>query len=182
MKKSIFAIAMVFVFMFTVISGFSAENTTMSVSVSVSDVATPDEPVNVCAVCGKEIYGISNIIEHSSVCKPLTFTCKKCGEIFYDSGLYSTHIDVCMNKDYTDLTIKEILDQIIDLAKNNMTQWDEVEALIIKIVDLIANLKTSESQEELDAAIAELEALGIVGAEDLIKELKRKTKKCMQVN
>lgn len=124
MKKPIFAVAALFIFMFTVVSGFSASETETELTTAPSYTATSD-----------------------------------------------------VTEDYINLTVKDILNAIIEIAKENGSNWEAVEQTVIKIVNIIENLGTGDAtQEELDEAIAELEALGIEDAEGLIAALKSKIK------
>lgn len=79
-------------------------------------------------------------------------------------------------KDYVDLTVKDLLEMIIDLAKSSMTQWDAIETVIIKLVDFIENMGGLVSEADVKGALADLESFNIPGAEDLINALKAKIK------
>lgn len=158
MKKPIFAIALLFVFMFTVVSGFSAESeaeeytTIPATTVSPSSVGTPDEPVS-------------------------GYACHNCGQAFDNFEDFSNHSDECLadnTKDYVDLTVKELLELYIDIAKSSLGQWDEIESSIIIIIDYIENGNVTE--DDIMAAIAELEAYNVPGTEQLLEQLKEKIK------
>lgn len=158
MKKPIFAIALLFVFMFTVVSGFSAESeaeeytTIPATTVSPSSVGTPDEPVS-------------------------GYACHSCGQAFDNFEDFSNHSDECLadnTKDYVDLTVKELLEIYVDIAKSSLGQWDEIESSIIIIIDYIENGNVTEA--DIMAAIAELEAHNVPGTEQLLEQLKEKIK------
>lgn len=78
--------------------------------------------------------------------------------------------------DLVNLTVKDILEMIIDLAKSSMGQWDAIESVIIRLVDFIENMGGLVSEADVKGAIAELESFKIPGAEDLINALKAKIK------
>ena len=116
--------------------------------------------------------------------KPVTETCGICGSIFESAEDLREHIATGCDganplpgeKDYVDLTIKELLEMIIDLAKSSMGQWDAIESVIIRLVDFIENMGGIVSEADVKGAIAELEGFNIPGAEDLINALKAKIK------
>ncbi len=81
-------------------------------------------------------------------------------------------------EDAAELSIKEVLAMILDLAKAGMTQWNDVETVIIKIVDFVDGLVNGIFADGVDGLIAELEGLfegfEIPGVDELIKALKEK--------
>ena len=91
----------------------------------------------------------------------------------------ATTTDVAVTNDhdhYADLTIKDILEMIIDLAKSSMGQWDAIETVIIRLVDFVENMGGLVSEADVKGVIADLESFNIPGAEDLINALKAKIK------
>lgn len=160
MKKPIFAVAALFIFMFTIVSGFSvsddtaAQNATTSTAFVVeSGIATPDVPVS-------------------------GMTCPNCGEVFADGDDYNAHIEICTvgkTKDYVDLTVKELLEIYLDVAEASANS-EEAEAAVIRVIDAVENMGTTGSMDEVNEAIAELEALDIPGTEGLADALKEKIK------
>ena len=80
--------------------------------------------------------------------------------------------------DAADLSIKEVLAMIVELAKAGMTQWNDVETVVIKIVDFVDGLMNGIFGEGVDGLIAELEGLfegfEIPGIDELINALKEK--------
>lgn len=150
---------------------FAADETTTA-------AATPDEPLKTCPVCNEQFRDGSEYNEHLTVCRAKT--CTKCGEVFADEDAYNTHVENCTvgdTKDYVDLTIKEILNMIIDIAKATMGQWDGIEDVVIRLVDFIENIGTGIVPEaDVNGAIAELEGLNIPGIDGLLDQLKAKIK------
>ena len=76
----------------------------------------------------------------------------------------------------TEFDVFGILNIIIDLVKSHMVQFDDIESIIIRIVDLIQNLGSAVVPADVNGAVADLEA-ALAGAEipgisDLIDSLK----------
>lgn len=86
--------------------------------------------------------------------------------------------EAATEKDYIDLTVKEVLAMILDLAKAGMSQWGDVETVIIKIVDFLDGLVSGITSGSVDGLVAELEGLfegiEIPGIDELINALKEK--------
>lgn len=82
--------------------------------------------------------------------------------------------------DSAEFDVFAILETIVDLVKANMVQWDDIESIIIRIVDLIENLGAAVAPADVEGAVADLEAaLGdveIPGISELINTLKAKIK------
>lgn len=57
------------------------------------------------------------------------------------------------------LTIKGILDLIVDIAKASMSQWENIESIVIKILDLVQGMGDAlVSEADVKGAVADLEA------------------------
>ena len=57
------------------------------------------------------------------------------------------------------LTIKGILDLIVDVAKASMSQWDAIETIVTKILDLVQNMGNALiSEADVNGAVEDLEA------------------------
>lgn len=86
--------------------------------------------------------------------------------------------EAATEKDYVDLTVKEVLAMILELAKAGMSQWNDVETVIVKIVDFVDGLVNGIFTGSVDGLIAELEGLfegvEIPGIDGLINALKEK--------
>lgn len=122
--------------------------------------------------------------------EPKLNECPLCHEKFADEALYNAHVKDCKyvveNGEESetvriDLTVKEILNMIIDLAKSSMTQWGDIESIIIRLVDFVENMGTLAADkaavlgavEDLEAAFADVQ---IPGLDDLLNQLKAKIK------
>ena len=83
-----------------------------------------------------------------------------------------------VSKDVAALDVKEVLAMIVELAKASMTQWNDVETVVIKIVDFVDGLVNGIFGDGVDGLIAELEGLfegiEIPGIDELINALKEK--------
>ena len=102
--------------------------------------------------------------------------------IYYPSSTvpYSGETTTAVNSEEPiDLTVKEILNMIVDIAKKESAQWDDIEEAAIRVGDIIENIgNLTVSKGELDEAIADLEALledeDIEGMDELLEQLKEK--------
>ncbi len=152
----------------------------LSMSAMAFAAGTPSDATannNMCPNCGRWFYSEKEYNNHLALCD--IKTCDKCDEDFASEAEYNKHVADCTvgdTKDYVDLTIKEILEMIIDIAKSSMGQWDAIESVIIRLVDFIENMGGLVSEADVKGAIAELEGFNIPGAEDLINALKAKIK------
>lgn len=83
-----------------------------------------------------------------------------------------------VSEDVAALDVKEVLAMIVELAKASMTQWNDVETVVIKIVDFVDGLVNGIFGDGVDGLIAELEGLfegiEIPGIDELINALKEK--------
>ncbi|MBQ8764031.1 MAG: hypothetical protein IJZ07_08005 [Clostridia bacterium] len=143
-------------------------------------VHTETEP-NVCPTCGKEFYIESEYNKHIQLHDK---TCPKCNRAFADEAEYNAHIEKCTvgdEKDYVDLTVKEILTMIIDIAKASMSQWDSIESVIVRLVDFLENIGTAAvSEADVKGAVADLESalagIEVPAIDELLNALKQKIK------
>ena len=168
--KKVLALALALIMALSMSAMAFAANTTAK--------ATPDEPIKTCPDCKQQFRDGSDYNTHLQVCE--VKTCTKCGEEFAGEDAYNTHVENCKvgdTKDYVDLTIKEILNMIIDIAKATMGQWDGIEDVVIRLVDFIENIGAGMVPEaDVNGAIAELEGLNIPGIDGLLDQLKAKIK------
>lgn len=79
------------------------------------------------------------------------------------------------------LDVASILNMIIDLVKASMTQWDDIEGIVVRLVDFIENIGSAAvGKADVDGAVADLEAaladVEIPGISDLLNALKAKIK------
>ena len=170
----------------------------MALSMSAMGFAALELKCNVCGSTGFE--NDAALKSHMDTVHPTTAapeaadpklnTCPLCHEKFADEALYNAHIKDCKyvvengKESETvriDLTVKEILNMIIDLLKSSMTQWGDVESIIIRIVDFVENMGTLAADkaavlgavEDLEASLADVK---IPGLDDLLNQLKAKIK------
>ena len=115
--------------------------------------------------------------------------CPNCQRAFANEAEYNKHIDLCKGsdpyvapeKDYVDLTVKEILAMIVDVAKSSMSQWDAIESVVIRLVDFLENIGSAAvPQADVEGAVADLESAlaGLKSADkdSLLDALKAKIK------
>ncbi len=144
-------------------------------------------PTNACPQCGREFASENEYNAHIQICdgeSAFRNSCPKCGREFASENEFNAHVEKCTfgdEKDYVDLTVKEILTMIIDIVKASMSQWDSIEGVVIRLVDFIENMGTlAVSEAEVKGAVADLEAAladaKIPGVEDLLNALKQKIK------
>lgn len=92
--------------------------------------------------------------------------CPKCGAKFAIEAEYNKHVASCTHgdpaptKDYVDLTVKDVLNAIVELIKSSNTQWDDIESVVTRLVDLVENLLKGITVPEADVngAIDDLKA------------------------
>ena len=167
----------------------------MALSVSVMAFAYVDsDKDNVCDVCGQkeseittDANGRSNrCTDTAKVASTIVNVCPNCQRAFANEAEYNKHIDLCKGsdpyvapeKDYVDLTVKEILAMIVDVAKSSMSQWDAIESVVIRLVDFLENIGSAVAPADVEGAVADLEAAlkGVDGVDGLLDALKAKIK------
>ncbi len=171
MKKVLaLALALIMAFSMTAMAFAADESTTAA--------AAATDTVKVCPNCTREFTSDAEYNKHIATCYDKV--CPKCAKVFKGEAEYNKHIEICTfgdTKDYVDLTVKEILNMIIDIAKATIGQWDAIESVIVRLVDFVENIGTGIVPEaDVNGAIAELEALEIPGISDLLDQLKAKIK------
>lgn len=149
-----------------------------------ADAAEDDAAANTvyCADCGNTFANEGEFNKHLALCNKKY--CPKCQRPFADEKAYNEHVAACTygdQKDYVDLTIKDILTMIIDLVKTNAGQWDAIESVVIRLVDFIENIGTGLiPAADVNGAVADLESaladFEIPGINDLLNQLKAKIK------
>ena len=112
--------------------------------------------------------------------------CGYCGSKLGAEELMVDHLKTCPkakqeldDDDVIDLTLKEVLGMIVDLAKSSMEQWGDVETIVNKIIDFFDGLINGGAlKSEVDGLVAQLEGLfegfEIPGIDELINALKEK--------
>lgn len=163
---------------------------------SMTAMAFADE-VFTCSKCKNQFNSQAALDEHAKVCpavitvvadtKPyINNVCPKCGAKFVDEAEYNKHVAACTvgdaapTKDYVNLTVKDVLNAVVELIKSSNTQWDDIESVVNRLVDLVENLLKGIAVPEADVngAIDDLKAKvgdsGKLG--DLLDSLKAKIK------
>lgn len=101
-----------------------------------------------------------------------------CSAIAFADDATTAAADTTAAEEVAELSVKEVLAMIVELAKAGMTQWNDVETVVIKIVDFVDDLMNGVFGEGVDGLIAELEGLfegfEIPGIDELINALKEK--------
>lgn len=174
--KKVLAIALALVMALSMGAMAFAADTTTTTTEAVNETGL------VCPFCEQTFYIEAQYNAHLAICN--VKTCTKCGEVFADEDAYNDHVAACTvgdEKDYINLDVKTILDMIIDLVKSSMTQWGDIESVIVRLVDFIENIGTTAVGEaEVAGAVADLEAVladvEIPGLSDLLNQLKAKIK------
>lgn len=134
--------------------------------------------------CGAEFTSEVEFNKHLVICPKNQKECTKCHEIFGSEAAYNEHIETCTvgdTKDYINLDVKTILDMIIDLVKSNLTQWGDIESVVVRIIDFVENMgKLGADKASVLGAVDELEAsladVKIPGLDELLNQLKAKIK------
>lgn len=142
-------------------------------ALSVSVMAFAEDPTTTAAATTEAKPVIVNV-------------CPNCQRAFANEAEYNKHIDLCKGsdpyvapeKDYVDLTVKEILAMIVDVAKASMSQWDAIESVVIRLVDFLENIGSAVAPADVEGAVADLEAAlkGVDGVDGLLDALKAKIK------
>ena len=99
---------------------------------------------------------------------PENAKCGKCGSVLAADEKLADHecpTEAATEKDYIDLTVKDVLNAIVELAKAGMAQWNDVESVVIKIMEALDNLVNGIVDGSVDGLVAELE--GLVGGLEL---------------
>lgn len=115
-----------------------------------------------CPNCGQIFTDEKAYNDHLKLCKPEDerLVCPKCGKAFVDEALYNDHVANCTwgdEPDYINLTVKDLLNLIVDVAKSSMSQWDGIESVVIRIVDFIENVgKTAVGKDGVEGAVDDL--------------------------
>lgn len=137
-----------------------------------------------CDLCLNTFTDEDAFNDHLDVCCKTHNVCPKCLQNFADENAYNDHIAICTygdEKDYIDLTLKDLLTMIIDLVKTNAGQWDAIESVVIRLVDFIENIGSGlVAQADVEGAVADLEAelanFSIPGVDEILNTLKSKIK------
>lgn len=94
-------------------------------------------------------------------------TCSKCGAKFVNEQQFNNHVAACTYGDeaessnfFSDLSIKDVLSAVVELVKSSNTQWDDIESVVNRLVDLVEKLLSgiTVSEADVNGAIDDLKA------------------------
>lgn len=114
--------------------------------------------------------------------------CKKCGAKFVDEQQFNNHVAACTyvkegeeaesSNFFSDLSIKDVLSAVVELVKSSNTQWDDIESVVNRLVDLVEKLLSgiTVSEADVNGAIDDLKAKTTGDSKlcDLLDSLKAK--------
>lgn len=169
MKKSILAIIALFLVLFTAAGVFTASATS-------EDGATTTTDGYYCST-----LPVSSEFCPTTIVTEYLVYCTECNKGFESEEALTNHYP-CPGETSdisSDIEIKTILEMIIDFVKSETSQWSDIENIIVRIIDLLANIENgSVTKDDFDDAIADLEAaLADIDSEqkdELIEMLKKK--------
>ena len=120
-----------------------------------------------CAYCGSTLADGETIEDHYKICPELNAAPAE--QVTYPGSVLA------------DLSASDVLAKIVDLVKSSFAEWDEIEAIVIRIVDFLENIGTAlAAQIDVNGAVSELESklagLNIPTLKDLLTCLKQKIK------
>lgn len=107
--------------------------------------------------------------------------CGVCGSTFTNEEDFATHVENCEPAAAEEDAIMSIINMLVEIVKASFSQWDAVESVVIRLVDLIENMGSAVVAEaDVKGAVADLEA-ALAGAEipgvaDLLTQLKQQIK------
>lgn len=178
--KKVLALALALVMALSMSAmAFAQETTTAAPTAAATGIT------NACPYgCGASFSSEVEFNKHLVICPMNQKTCTKCGEVFGSESAYNDHVQNCTvgdTKDYINLDVKTILDMIIDLVKSNLTQWGDIESVVVRIIDFVENMGTLGADkasvlgavDELEASLADVK---IPGLDELLNQLKAKIK------
>ncbi len=185
MKKALaLVLALVMVFSMGTMAFADGEGSTTTTTTTATKI--------VCGFCDSEGFKDSTELkEHQekyhAVGETFRNDCPVCGNWFANEADYNDHIAICeknQNGLSVNISIQEILDTIVTLASGSMTQWNDIEQIIIKLIgffEKIAELGVNAvSQAEVKGAVADLEAaladVKLPKLDELLNSLKQKVK------
>lgn len=112
-------------------------------------------------------------------------TCPKCDAKFVNEQQFNNHVAACTYGDeaessnfFSDLSIKDVLSAVVELVKSSNTQWDDIESVVNRLVDLVEKLLSgiTVSEADVNGAIDDLKAKTTGDSKlcDLLDSLKAK--------
>ncbi|MBO5410018.1 MAG: hypothetical protein J6A60_02025 [Clostridia bacterium] len=174
MKKAL-AIVLTLVMTFSMTAMAFAETAETGTDIDITINKAVKENL-VCGYCGTTFDTEEAVAAHEAACsKKPAKTCPYCGVALVDEALYNEHVNACEeDNDYINLTLKDIIDAIIAILESENGQWNDIESIITKLIDLLQNGIAALSEAEVKGLVADLE--GILGDSDLLTALKEKIK------
>ncbi len=131
-----------------------------------------------CGYCGSTFQTDAALAAHEATCAKAgnKNVCEYCGATFSDEALYNAHVDACEeDHDLVNLNLKDIIDAIIAILESENGQWNDIESIITKLIDLAKAGIDALSAAEVKGLVEDLE--GILGGDnDLLNALKQKIK------
>lgn len=125
------------------------------IALSVCTVAFADEVKWTCPYCGNVFINLSDREkeEHKSYChrnpgsnpEGKALVCPYCSREFTDESQYNAHIETCYEQKNDTLvlgglSISGILDKLVELVDIDAAQWNGVEDIVIRFMDIAENI------------------------------------------
>lgn len=179
MKKAL-AIVLTLVMAFSMSAmAFAAVETDTDATTAAPATTAAAKVENVkCGYCGSTFQTDAALEAHEATCAKAgnKNVCEYCGATFSDEALYNAHVDACEeDHDLVNLTIKDIIDAIIAILESENGQWNDIESIITKLIDLAKAGIDALSAAEVKGLVEDLE--GILGGDNsLLNALKQKIK------
>lgn len=135
---------------------------------------TDTETTNICPYCGTMFDSVEAVDDHKTHCSERPkIICPYCNISFVDETIYYNHINNCTtgNK-YADMSFKEIIDKLIAVLESQNGQWNDIESIITKLIDLYHDGASALSEAEAKELVADLEI--ILGDSELLAVFKER--------
>lgn len=145
---------------------------------------TPETPVafKICEKCEGEFTDDAEYNKHIAICgldatEAIVNTCTKCKAEFTDEKQFNEHVAKCTvgdEPDYIDLTVKDVLNMLLEYAKSVMAQWDGIESVITAALDFIKNFDLEGVASIVDSVTAAFQGAGLDTSSGGLAELLEK--------
>ncbi len=170
--KKVLAIMLALVLAFSMATvAFAAESTTAA-------------PVafKICEKCEGEFTDDAEYNKHITICgldatEAIVNTCTKCEAEFTDEKQFNEHVAKCTvgdEPDYIGLTVKDVLNMLLEYAKSVMAQWDGIESVITAALDFIKNFDLEGVASIVDSVTAAFQGAGLDTSSGGLAELLEK--------
>lgn len=126
---------------------------------SMSAMAFAEDPTTTTTTAAAPVVGGDGHYDYN--------TCSKCGAKFVNEQQFNNHVAACTYGDeaessnfFSDLSIKDVLSAVVELVKSSNTQWDDIESVVNRLVDLVEKLLSgiTVSEADVNGAIDDLKA------------------------